>query len=137
MAVEELATVAVDCGLKVHRLLGPGLLETAYERVLAHMLEQRGLQVSAQVTVPIAVEGLVIDQGFRADLLVEGKLLIEVKSVERLLSVHTMQVMTYLRFMDLSLGPLMNFSEEKFVHGLKRVANNHQDTSGSNLWLHQ
>ncbi len=137
MTVEEIASIAIDCGLKVHQHLGPGLLETAYEKVLAHRLRQRGLSVATQVAVPIVVDGIVLDQGFRADLIVEGRLLIEVKSIERLLEVHTMQVMTYLRFMDLSLGLLMNFSGEKFTHGLKRVVNNHRDTTGSTLKLHQ
>lgn len=137
MTVEELAAEAVDCGLKVHQLLGPGLLESAYEKVLAHRLRQRGLEVSTQVSVPIMVDEMVIDQGFRADIVIAGRLLIEIKSVERLLDVHTMQVMTYLRFMELPLGLLMNFSGEKFTHGLKRVVNNHRDTSGSNLRLHR
>jgi GxxExxY protein len=137
MTVEELAAQAVDCGLKVHQLLGPRLLESAYERVLAHKIRERGLDVATQVAVPIVVDGIVIDQGFRADVLVAGKLLIEIKSVERLLDIHTMQVMTYLRFMELPLGLLMNFSGVKFTHGLKRVVNNHRDTTGSTLRLHQ
>jgi GxxExxY protein len=128
MTVEELASEAVDCGLKVHQLLGPGLLESAYEKVLAYRLQERGLSIATQVPVPIVLDGIVIDQGFRADLIIEGKLLVEVKSVERLLEVHTMQVMTYLRFMNISLGLLMNFSGEKFSHG---------DISGSRLRLHQ
>jgi GxxExxY protein len=137
MTVEELAAQAVDCGLKVHQLLGPGLLESAYERVLAHKLLERGLDVATQVAVPIVIDGMVIDQGFRADVVVAGRLLLEIKSVERLLDVHTMQVMTYLRFMELPLGLLMNFSGVKFTQGLKRVVNNHRDTTGSTLNLHQ
>jgi GxxExxY protein len=137
MTIEELAAEAVDCGLGVHKQLGPGLLESAYEKVLAYRLQQRGLEVATQVAVPIVVDGIVIDQSFRADLIVANRLLIEVKSVDRLLEVHTMQVMTYLRFMELPLGLLMNFSGEKFSHGLKRVVNRHHDTSGSKLRLHQ
>jgi iron complex transport system substrate-binding protein len=137
MTIEELATVAVDCGLKVHQRLGPGLLESAYERVLAHKLGQCGLEVSTQVAIPITVDGIVIDQGFRADILVNGRLLIEVKSVERLLDVHAKQVLTYFRFMELPLGLLMNFSGERFSHGLKRIVNNHRDTAGSRLDMHQ
>jgi iron complex transport system substrate-binding protein len=137
LTVEELATVAVDCGLMVHRDLGPGLLESVYEKVLAHRLTQCGLEVSTQVAVPIQVDGLVIDQGFRADIVVEGRLLLEIKSVERLQEVHAKQVLTYLRFMGLPLGLLMNFSGEKFSHGLKRIVNNHRDTSGSKLAMHQ
>lgn len=137
MTIEELAAEAVDCGLGVHKQLGPGLLESAHEKVLAYRLRQRGLEVSTQVAVPIMVDGIVIDQSFRADLVVANRLLIEVKSVDRLLEVHTMQLMTYLRFMELPLGLLMNFSGEKFSHGLKRVVNRHYDTSGSKLRLHQ
>ena len=137
MTIEELAAVAVDCGLSVHRELGPGLLESAYEKVLAHRLSQRGLEVSTQVAVPIHVDGLVIDQGFRADIVVAGRLLLEIKSVERLQEVHAKQVLTYLRFMGLPLGLLMNFSGEKFSHGLKRIVNNHWDTTGSKLAVHR
>lgn len=137
MTVEELAAQAVDCGLGVHKLLGPGLLETAYEKVLAHRLRQRGLEVATQVPIAILVDGIVIDQSFRADIVIEGRLLIEVKSIDRLLEVHTMQVMTYLRFLDMPLGLLMNFSGERFSQGLRRVVNNHRDTSGSTLRLHQ
>jgi GxxExxY protein len=137
MEVEALATIAVDCGLKVHQKLGPGLLESAYETVLVHLLGQRGLAVQAQVSVPIILDGIVIDPGFRADIVVEGKLLLEIKSVERLMPVHGKQVLTYLRFMDLPLGLLMNFSGATFREGLKRVVNNHEDTRGSQLGIHQ
>ena len=136
-SVEELATHAIDCGLKVHQEFGPGLLESAYERVLAHRLSQRGLRVATQVDVPIVVDGIVLGQGFRADVLVEGKLLIEVKSCERLLDVHAKQVLTYLRLMKLPLGLLINFSGERFSHGLKRIVNNHIDHEGSPLRIHR
>lgn len=137
MTLEELATIAIDCGLKMHRRLGPGLLESAYERVLAHLLREHGLEVSTQVAVPIVVDGVVIDPGFRADILVDKRLLIEVKSVDRLQEVHAKQVLTYLRFMELPLGLLMNFSGERFSHGLKRIVNNHRDTAASGLDIHQ
>ena len=137
MEIEELASVAVDCGLMVHKRLGPGLLETAYEKVLAHKMSVRGLSVKTQVLMPIEIDGLLVDQGFRADILVEDKLLIEVKSVERLAPVHSRQVLTYLRFMNLPLGLLMNFSGMTFREGLKRVVNNHQDSTGSKLEIHQ
>ena len=137
MEIEELASVAIDCGLMVHKRLGPGLLETAYEKVLAHKMSVRGLSVKTQVLMPIEIDGLLVDQGFRADILVEDKLLIEVKSVERLAPVHSRQVLTYLRFMNLPLGLLMNFSGMTFREGLKRVVNNHQDSTGSKLEIHQ
>ena len=125
MDVEGLATIAVDCGFKVHERLGPGLLESVYEAVLAHNLAQRGLFVERQKPVPIRLDGIIFDEGFRADLLVEGKLLIELKSVERNAPVHGKQVLTYLRLMDLPLGLLMNFGAATFREGIKRVVNNH------------
>jgi iron complex transport system substrate-binding protein len=135
--LEELAATAIDCGLNIHRQFGPGLLESAYEKILAHRLAQRGLEVATQVMVPITVDGIVIEPGFRADLIVEGRLLIEIKSVERLLNVHAKQVLTYLRLMDLHLGLLMNFSGERFSEGLKRIVNNHRDHAGSDLKIHR
>jgi iron complex transport system substrate-binding protein len=136
-SVEEIAAVAVDCGLHMHRDLGPGLLESAYETVLAHLLRQRGLYVETQVIVPITYQGMNIDPGFRADIVAEGKLLIELKSVERLMPVHSKQVLTYLRFMKLPVGLLMNFSCETFREGLKRVVNNHHEIESSRLNIHQ
>ena len=137
LSLEGLATLAIDCGLKLHQDLGPGLLETAYEKVLAHRLRQSGLDVVTQLAVPITVDGLVIDPGFRIDILVDQRLLIEVKSVERQTEVHAKQVLTYLRLMNLPLGLLMNFSGEKFSHGLKRIVNSHRNAEGSQLRLHQ
>ena len=137
LSVEEIAAIVVDCGLRVHKDLGPGLLESAYETVLAHLLTKRGLDVKTQVIVPILYDGIKIDQGFRADIIAEGKVLIELKSVERLMPVHGKQVLTYLRFMDLPVGLLMNFSSETFREGLKRIVNNHRDTGASGLDIHQ
>lgn len=124
MDVEALAKIAVDCGFKVHDGLGPGLLESVYGVVLAHSLKRRGLVVERQKPVPIVFEGIVLDEGFRADLLVEGRLLIELKSVERSAPVHGKQVLTYLRLMDLSLGLLFNFGAATFREGAKRIINN-------------
>jgi iron complex transport system substrate-binding protein len=128
--IERLATIAVDCGFRVHEGIGPGLLESVYEAVLAHGLAARGLVVERQKPVPIRLPGVILDEGFRADLLVEGKLLIELKSVERSAPVHGKQVLTYLRLMDLPLGLLMNFGAATFREGVRRVANNR-----SSLWL--
>ena len=125
MDIEALATVAVDCGFKLHSQLGPGLLESAYEALMAHGLRRRGLAVERQRSVPIHVDGVAVDEGFRLDLLVEGKLVIELKSVERLAPVHGKQVLTYLRLMNLSLGLLMNFGAPTFREGLRRIVNGH------------
>jgi len=123
--LEELARIAVDCGFKLHQTLGPGLLESVYEVCLARSLASRGLMVERQKPVAIRFEGLIIDEGFRADLLVEQRLLIELKSVERFAPVHGKQVLTYLRLLDLPLGLLMNFGAEVFREGVKRIANNY------------
>ena len=123
--VEALATVAIDCGLRIHRRVGPGLLESAYEAILTAALEQRGLAIERQKTIAVHFDGLQIDAGFRADLIVEGALLIELKSVDRLLPVHGKQVLTYLRFLEQPLGLLMNFGGETFKEGLRRIVNNH------------
>ena len=123
--IEGLATIAVDCGFKLHQRLGPGLLESVYEAVLADSLARRGVAVERQKPVPILFDGIRINEGFRADLLLEGALLIELTSVERIAPVHGKQVLTYLRLLDMPLGLLMNFGAATFREGVKRVANNH------------
>ena len=126
MDVEMVARIAIDCGLNIHRRIGPGLLESAYESVLAHALEKRGLRVARQKLISIRFDGMIIDAGFRADLIVEDLLLIELKSIDRLAPVHGKQVLTYLRFLELPVGLLMNFGGETFKEGLKRIVNNHK-----------
>ena|SRR5687768_5929603 len=123
--VESLARVAIDCGLKIHRDLGPGLLESVYEAVLAACLIRAGLAVEQQKPIAIEFDGMVFRAGFRADLVVEGQLLIEVKSVERLAPVHSKQLLTYLRLSGRPLGLLMNFGGETFREGVRRFANNY------------
>jgi GxxExxY protein len=136
MHVEDIARIAVHCGLQVHRDLGPGLLESACETVLTHLLEKQGIEVQRQVIVSIQYDGLQIDQGFRADIIAGKSMLIELKAVERLAPVHSKQVLTYLRFLNMPLGVLMNFSSEKFTGGLRRIVNNHTDNSGSTLRIY-
>jgi GxxExxY protein len=121
--VEALASEAIDCGLKLHQRLGPGLFESVYETLLAESLIRRGLAVERQKLISVEIDGIQLSDAFRADLLVEGQLLIELKSVERAAPIHVKQVLTYLRLMDLPLGLLMNFGEETFRMGLKRVVN--------------
>ena len=125
MDVEEVARIAVDCRLALHRELGPGLLESAYEKILAASLARRGLYVERQRAIPIEYEGIVLQEGFRADLLLEGALIIEIKCVDRLSPVHTRQLLTYLRLAKLPLGLLMNFGGETFREGVRRVVNSH------------
>src|SRR5437868_15104569 len=120
MGVEDIARIAVDCGFKIHDRLGPGLLESVYEAVLAQSLSRHGLSFERQKMIPIRYDGLMIDEGFRADLLGEGRLIIELKCVERFAVVHTKQVLTYLRLMDFPLGLLMTFGAAPFREGFKR-----------------
>jgi iron complex transport system substrate-binding protein len=133
MDLEAIATVAVDCGFKLHERLGPGLLESVYEAILFETLGRRGLSVQRQVPIPIVFDDLFINEGFRADLLVEGRLLIELKSCETLAAVHKKQVLTYLRLMDLPLGLLINFGAATFKEGVRRIVNNHTDFASSRL----
>jgi iron complex transport system substrate-binding protein len=130
MEIERLATAVVDCGLQLHRDMGPGLLEAAYEAFLAALLKERGLRVEAQKSVPVSYRGAAIREAFRIDLLVDGRLVVETKSVERLVPAHAKQVLTYLRLMNLPLGLLMNFGAEMFRNGLKRIVNDRSDFVG-------
>jgi GxxExxY protein len=121
--IEELARATIDCGFHIHKKLGPGLLESVYEAVLAAKLEHRGLFVERQKPIAVKFEGLSIVDGFRADLLIEGRLIVEVKSVERTAPLHAKQLLTYLRLTEQPLGLLMNFGCETFREGVKRVVN--------------
>lgn len=112
----------IDAGLKVHRALGPGLLESAYEHCLAYELEARGLSIQRQLGLPVVYEGLRIDAGYRLDLLVENCLVVEIKSVDALLRVHEAQLLTYLKLSGYRLGLLLNFNVELFKQGIKRFA---------------
>ena len=137
MDIEEFARLSVDCGFRIHQELGPGLLESVYEVVLAASLSRAGLQVERQVPIAIEFEGIRLSEGFRADLLVGGTLLIEVKSVEQLAPVHGKQLLTYLRLTKQPLGLLMNFGGATFREGIKRVVNGHDDFASSRLRVHQ
>jgi GxxExxY protein len=121
--IDALATIAVDCGFKLHKSFGPGLLESVYEAILADTLIKRGLRVERQKSVDIEYEGRILREGFRIDILVEDQLVIELKSTERVIPVHKKQVLTYLRLTNLPLGLLMNFGMETFKEGMSRVLN--------------
>ncbi len=123
MTDNEIATVIVDAALSVHRTLGPGLLESVYEAALAFELRDRGLQVQRQVPIPVRYRDVIFDEGFRADLVVEAKVIVELKSVERVAPVHCKQLLTHLRLADLRLGLLINFNVELLRDGIKRVVN--------------
>ena len=123
MNENDIAKIIVDACYRVHTGLGPGLLESVYEAVLARELERRGLRVRRQVPVPIVWEDLEFDEGFRADLMVEDRIIVELKSVERTAPVHGKQLLTYLRLADKRLGLLVNFGEHLIKDGIKRVVN--------------
>ena len=113
MNENEISKAVVDAALKIHKALGPGLLESVYEVVLAHELRGRGLKVQRQLSIPIRYENIHFDEGFRADLVVEQKVIVEIKSIERTSRVHKKQMLTYLRLADMRLGLLINFKNAK------------------------
>ena len=123
--LEDIAKISVDCGFHLHRDIGPGLFESVYEILLFESLKEKGLSVERQKIIPITFKGRVLEEAFRADLVVENQILIELKSTERYAPVHAKQVITYLRLMDLPLGFLMNFGAATFKEGVKRLANNY------------
>lgn len=123
MDENEIGTVIVESALQLHRDLGPGLLESVYEAALARRLEKRGLKVRRQVSIPIELDGERFDEGFRADLVVEGKVIVELKAVERPNPAHKKQLLTYLKLSGLKLGYLLNFGEELMKSGITRVIN--------------
>jgi len=123
MHENELARLIVNASYKIHTTLGPGLLESVYEAVLGYELEQSGLAVDRQVPIPIVYSGIKFDEGFRADLLVEGKVIVELKSVEKVAPVHKKQLLTYLRLSNKRLGLLINFGEALIKQGITRIVN--------------
>ena len=135
--VEELARIAIDCGLNAHKDLGPGLLESVYEAVLAARLCRKGIKVDRQVPIDFHYDGLVFAEGFRADLLVEQRLLIEIKSIDKLAPVHGKQLLTYLRLLNQPLGLLFNFGGATFREGVRRIVNNHTGFASSRLRVNQ
>ena len=119
----ELARVAVDAMVEVHRELGPGLLVTSYQHCLAFELGERGLEVETQVALPLAFKGVRLDAGYRTDIWLERRLIIEVKSVEALHPIHTAQLLTYLKLTGNRLGLLVNFNEKLVRDGIRRLVN--------------
>jgi GxxExxY protein len=122
MTEDEIGKLVVDVAVHVHRKVGAGLLETVYEVVLAYELQHRSLRVERQVPIPVTYEGLKFDEGFRADLVVEEKVIVELKCVEKLNNAHKKQLLTYLRLADKRLGYLLNFGEALMKHGITRIA---------------
>ncbi len=119
----QIGTIVIDCCLAIHKELGPGLLETVYEAVLCYELEQQGLNVQRQVSIPVTYKDVTLEEGFRADIIVEEKVLLELKSVEKICESHKKQVQTYMRLMGLRLGYLLNFREALMKTGITRCVN--------------
>ena len=116
-------TIVVACAVQLHKELGPGLLESVYEVLLANELRRSGLQVDRQVNIPISFHGTTFDEGFRADLIVEGKVILELKSIEAVSKAHKKQVLTYLKLTGIKLGYLLNFGEALMKDGISRIVN--------------
>ena len=123
MDENEIGRIIVDAAIAVHRELGPGLLESVYEAVLAQELRNRGLNVERQVPVPIVWRGMKFDEGFRADLIVEGKVITELKSVESVSKAHKKQILTHLKLTRMKLGFLLNFGAAVMKDGITRAVN--------------
>lgn len=125
MFTNDITGEIVDAAIKVHKVLGPGLFESVYEEVMAYELTNRGMFVLRQKAIPVVYEGITMDVGFRADLLVEDEVIVEIKSVEAVKPVYKKQVLTYLRLTNNKIGLLINFNEELLKDGLTRLINNH------------
>ena len=123
MTENQIAALVVDAALKIHRTLGPGLLESVYKATLTYELEKRGLNVIQEQALPVYYETVKMELGFRVDLIVDSKVVIEIKSTEALIPVHRKQLRTYLRLMDMRLGLLINFNVELIKDGIQRVVN--------------
>ena len=123
MLENDIGTIVVDTAIRLHRELGPGLLESVYEIVLARLLEKEGLHVQRQVGIPIFYENEKFEEGFRADIIIERKVILEIKSVQKLHPVYKKQLLTYLKLTNMKLGYILNFGEELMKTGIERVIN--------------
>jgi len=131
MSENDVARIIVDVAYQVHTRLGPGLLESVYEAVMLHELRKRGLHVQNQVPMPVEWDGVRLEVGFRADLIVEGCVIVELKSVEAVVPVHKKQLLTYLRLADCRLGLLVNFGSELIKDGISRIVNCLEESPGT------
>mgnify|MGYP001564606721 CR=1 FL=1 len=123
MKENEIGKIVVDCAVRLHMELGPGLLESVYEVILADMLQKSGLKVERQLSIPIEFHGIRFDEGFRADIVIEDKVILELKSVENVSKAHKKQVLTYLKLTGMKLGYLLNFGDELMKDGIFRILN--------------
>ena len=135
--LDDITGTIVDSAMKIHIELGPGLLESVYEVVLARALTRRGFHVERQKVIRFEYDGMVFDEGFRLDLLIDERVIVELKSVERLAPVHSKQLLTYLRLMKLPVGLLINFGAPTLKEGLHRVVNNLDSSASPRLRVNQ
>ena len=123
MNENELSEIIIECTIKVHKALGPGLLESVYEKILAYELTKKNLKVTCQVSIPITYENIIFNEGFRADIIVNDSVIVELKSINEFDAVHFKQLLTYFKLTDKKLGLLINFNKELLKDGIKRVIN--------------
>jgi iron complex transport system substrate-binding protein len=135
--IDDITGEIVDTALKVHQGLGPGLLESVYESVLAKALEKRGLRVERQKPISFVYDDILFDEGFRVDLLVDDRVVVELKSLEKLAPVHSKQLLTYLRLMNLPVGLLLNFGASTLKEGLHRIVNDLPSSASPRLRVNQ
>lgn len=131
--INQITGEIVDAAYRLHSRFGPGMIETAYRLILAHDLEKRGLRVEQEKQVTFEYEGILIANAFRVDLLVDESVVVELKSLEKLAPVHTRQILTYLRLLDLPVGLLINFGEARLNDGLQRVVNNRASAAEASI----
>jgi len=137
MNIDEIAGIIIDTSIKIHKDLGPGLLESVYETILSAKLSGKGLNIKRQVPIAFEYDGIIFNEGFRIDLLVEDKIIVELKSVENLVPVHSKQLLTYLKLMKLEVGLLINFGDSLLKNGIKRIVNNYNPSAASRLRVNQ
>jgi iron complex transport system substrate-binding protein len=135
--LDDITGCIVDASLRIHRDLGPGLLESVYAAVLAQALDHRGFQVERQLLIHFEYEGMLFDEGFRIDLLVEKRVIVELKSVERLAPVHGKQLLTYLKLTNMPVGLLINFGAGTLREGLRRIVNGLPPSASPRLRVNQ
>ena len=135
--LDDITEAIIDAAIKIHRDLGPGLLESVYEALLAHALEKLGFHVQRQVVIRFEYDGLVFEEGFRSDLIVDHQVMVELKSIEKLAPVHSKKLLTYLRLANKRVGLLMNFGENTLVDGLRRIVNDLPPSASPRLRVNQ
>jgi len=123
MNENEIGDIVIATAITIHKKLGPGLLESVYEVILAHNLKEQGLHIEKQVSIPIEYEGLKFDEGFKADIIVDNRVILELKSVESVTKAHKKQILTYLKLTGYKLGYLLNFGEALMKNGISRIIN--------------